>query len=86
MHVAFYKIERGDGHVSQSTAEDNSGGAHGVEHWQVHHGILFIVWSSSHHRSSFAQALARIWVPARNKLYVSPRFFEGDTDIDDDGL
>ena len=68
LHVAFDEIERGDGRVSQSTAEGASSGARGVVHRRVHRDLPFLVRSSGHHSSSSAQALARVWAPARNNL------------------
>lgn len=36
LHIAFDKVERSDGHVSETTAEDPTGRAGGVEGRRVH--------------------------------------------------
>ena len=44
LHIALYEIERSDGHVSETTAENTKGGIGGVEGPRVHLDLARLAW------------------------------------------
>ena len=54
LHVAFDKIEGGDGHVGEATAQDPSNRAYGIELRGIHGDLLpyrWFAWSSNREAS-----------------------------------
>ena len=48
LHIALDEIKRSDGHVSEATAEDPSGGTRGVESRRVHFDLSGLARSRNH--------------------------------------